>query len=78
MLSGMLWFDNDPQTGLSTKIQRAAQYYQKKYGQHPNLCTVHPKMMEKETPDNPDLKIETSVHILLHHFWIGTSQEKST
>jgi len=77
MLSGMLWFDNDPQTGLSTKIQRAVKYYQKKYGQSPNLCTVHPKMVEKEKPESTELKIETSAHILLHHFWIGTSQEKS-
>jgi len=78
MLSGMLWFDNDPKTGLSTKIQRAVNYYQKKYGHHPNLCTVHPKMVEKETPESTELKIETSHQILLHHFWIGTSQEKAT
>jgi len=78
MVSGMLWFDNDPKTGLSSKIQRAVQYYQNKYGQAPSFCAVHPKMVEKETPENSGLKIETSDQILLHHFWIGTTQEKST
>jgi len=75
MLSGMLWFDNDPKTGLSKKIHRAVQYYQRKYGQIPNLCTVHPKMIEKENLEQAELKVETSESILLHHLWIGTVQE---
>jgi hypothetical protein len=76
MLTGMLWFDNDPKTELSKKIHRAVQYYQKKYGQIPNLCTVHPQMVEKEKLNDAELKIETSDSILLHHFWIGTTLEK--
>ncbi len=75
MFSGMLWFDNDPKTGLAKKIHRAAEYYQKKYGHTPNLCTVHPKMVEKENLETTDLKVETSDCILLHHFWIGTAKE---
>ena len=39
---GMLWFDNDKKTDLTTKVSRAAEYYQKKYGQMPNLCFVNP------------------------------------
>ena len=76
MLSGMLWFDNDPKTGFSKKIHRAVKYYQKKYGQIPNLCTVHPKMVEKEKLNEAELKIETSNSILLHHFWIGIKKDK--
>lgn len=75
MHSGMLWFDNDPKSNLSKKIHRAAQYYQKKYGQTPNLCTVHPKMVEKENLEDAQLKVETSDIILLHHFWIGTVRD---
>ena len=75
MLSGMLWFDNDPKTGLSKKIDRAVQYYQKKYGQTPNVCTVHPKMVEKEILEEADLKVETSNLILPFHFWIGNKAE---
>jgi len=38
MSTGMLWFDNDPKLDLPAKIQRAIEYYQKKYGQKPDLC----------------------------------------
>jgi len=76
MYSGMLWFDNDPKTGLTKKIHRAVQYYQKKYGQTPNLCTVNPKMLEQENLEGADLKVETSDQILPFHFWIGRTVEK--
>ena len=39
---GMLWFDNDKNCDLDAKVERAATYYHKKYGQSPNLCFVHP------------------------------------
>lgn len=39
---GMLWFDNDPKADLPAKIERAANYYQNKYGKRPTLCFVHP------------------------------------
>ena len=42
MNTGMLWFDNDPKTALVVKIERAAEYYLKKYGRKPNLCLIHP------------------------------------
>ncbi len=74
MISGMLWFDNDPKTGLAKKIDRAAQYYQKKYGQPANLCFVHPKMLGKEQIEAADVEVKTSETILLHHLWIGTRQ----
>jgi hypothetical protein len=45
---GMLWFDNDNQADLVTKITRATTYYHKKYGQQPNLCFIHPCMMPLE------------------------------
>jgi hypothetical protein len=45
---GMLWFDNDPKAGLTTKVERAAVYYLNKYGKSPNLCFVHPTMLRIE------------------------------
>ena len=42
---GMLWFDNDPKSTLEVKVQRAAAYYQHKYGKTPTLCFVHPTML---------------------------------
>ena len=46
MHTGLLWYDNDPRTTLSVKIQKAMDYYSKKFGRNPDLCLVHPSMMD--------------------------------
>jgi hypothetical protein len=80
---GMLWFDNDSQSDLAAKIERAAVYYQKKYGKRPNLCFVHPSMASLEpvngqtaAKDEPAIKagnveIRTTRAVLPNHLWIG-------
>jgi len=76
---GMLWFDNDSNTDLPTKIARAANYYAGKYGDHPNLCFVHPCMEKKDqetTKDGQELssggiELRFTKTVLPHHFWIG-------
>ena len=85
---GMLWFDNDTQTGLDKKVIRAASYYQKKYGQKPNLCFVHPCMLASSSSVVPDkakkkdslissgVEIKESVQILPNHFWIGVDSNE--
>jgi hypothetical protein len=45
MNTGMLWFDNDPKTALTAKIERAVDYYRHKYGRDPNLCLIHPSVL---------------------------------
>ncbi|MCH7480460.1 MAG: hypothetical protein IIC79_03600 [Chloroflexi bacterium] len=68
---GMLWFDNDPKTGLSEKIEKASAYYRKKYGQIPNQCVVNPSMLSDGEVNSPDLKVSASPTILPNHLWIG-------
>lgn len=70
---GMLWFDNDPATGLKTKIEKAATYYQKKYGREPNLCLLHPSMIEKgsKRPELHKMTIRPYQQVLPGHLWIG-------
>jgi hypothetical protein len=68
---GMLWFDNDIKSEIKTKIKRAAVYYQKKYGQVPNLCYVHPSMVSGEAARADGIEIRTTKSVLPHHFWIG-------
>ena len=56
MNAGMLWFDNDPKTALTAKIERAVDYYRHKYGRDPNLCLIHPSMLPTDgmtEKDNP-------------------------
>jgi hypothetical protein len=84
---GMLWFDNDKQASTPTKVERAALYYQKKYGVNPDLCYVHPKMVvgqnepmtgSKQNPQGDQIRIGQVLvlkneKILPDHFWIGVS-----
>ncbi len=75
---GMLWFDNDPKTEISSKIDRAASYYRNKYGRAPNLCFVHPSMIGsapstngKSAARNGEIEVRTLASIRPNHFWIG-------
>ena len=71
MNTGMLWFDNDPQIDIRVKIDRAILYYQKKYGQTPDLCYVHPSMLAGKLPISGGVDVQPDQMILPNHFWIG-------
>lgn len=83
MKIGMLWFDNDKQTDLVTKVENAADYYQQKYGLRPNTCYVHPTMapggddaaIEDEGPvlEAGSIHVKTSKTVLPNHIWIGVN-----
>ena len=81
MNAGMLWFDNDPKTALSAKIERAADYYYKKYGRKPNLCLIHPKALEAPADTGkPDKKkngvtVRPYRPVLPGHLWIGVEEK---
>ena len=80
MHTGMLWFDNS-QTALTVKIQKAVEYYHKKYGRNPDLCLVHPSMLDT---NQRQLEVNASMNsvqrkltvrpyrpVLPGHIWIG-------
>ena len=73
---GMMWFDNDPRTALDSKVERAADYFRKKYGYVPDLCLVHPSMLadpKAEVQDGQAGKVivRSNRLILPGHLWIG-------
>ena len=70
MHTGMLWFDNS-QTELNTKIQKAVDYYHKKYGQIPDLCLVHPNMLKDTIVEEEKITIRPYRPVLPGHIWIG-------
>jgi hypothetical protein len=74
MKTGMLWFDNDPKTDLTAKITRAASYYQKKYGQNPDLCYVHPSMLAETLLSASGIEVRPNQMMLPHHIWIGIQE----
>jgi hypothetical protein len=78
---GLLWYDPDPKAELPAKIERAANYYEKKYGKRPNQCYVHPKMIPAgkpdEKPEPTGFDIRSSRSILPNHLWIGCAETAS-
>ena len=70
MHTGMLWFDNS-QTELNTKIQKAVDYYHKKYGQIPDLCLVHPNMLKDTIVEEEKITVRPYRPVLPGHIWIG-------
>jgi hypothetical protein len=76
-MTGMLWFDNDPRTTLSAKVEKAMECYRKKYGRPPEVCLVHPSAIS----DGRELKVGEMIvrpckSVLLNHLWIGVEEEK--
>lgn len=72
MHTGMLWFDNS-QSPITIKIQKAMDYYQKKYGRKPDLCLLHPSMLganEKALVVN-GLTVRPYRPVLPGHIWVG-------
>ena len=72
MHTGMLWFDNS-QTALTVKIQKAVDYYNKKYGRSPDLCLVHPSMLDTNQRQLEINKLTVRPYrpVLPGHIWIG-------
>ncbi|HAV77492.1 MAG TPA: hypothetical protein DCX53_09065 [Anaerolineae bacterium] len=75
MHTGMLWFD-DSQTTLDIKIQKAVDYFYKKYGRTPNLCLVHPNMLGDEKLKEEKITVRPYRPVLPGHLWIG-NEDKS-
>ena len=76
MQAGMMWFDNDKQTSLATKIQTAAAYYQKKYGKTPDLCMVNPSMIKEDEKKSGKIVIRPYQPIANDHLWIGIDDSR--
>ena len=73
---GLLWFDNDKKRDLPTKVQRAAEHYEHKFGYLPDICFVHPSQL----PENGSaiktgaIVVKPSHTVLCHHFWLGQDE----
>lgn len=79
MKTGMLWFDDDPQKELEDKVLQAAAHYERKYGQLPNLCFVHPSALngngKQRVKRVGEVEIRPARSVLIHHFWLGVSEQ---
>jgi hypothetical protein len=83
MNSGMLWFDNDPKTALTVKIEKAADHYRHKYGRDPDLCLIHPSALENpanqggtsESLKTGKVTVRPYRLVLPGHLWIGVEDK---
>ena len=83
MNTGMLWFDNDPKTALTAKIEKAVDYYRHKYGRDPNLCLIPPTSLDNpasaggasEPPKIGKITVRPYRPVLPGHLWIGVEEK---
>ena len=79
MHTGMLWFDNS-QTDLTIKIQKAVDYYEKKYGRKPDLCLLHPSMLDashnQRSLEIGSLTVRPYRPVLPGYIWIGIEEQQ--
>jgi len=78
MHTGILWFDNDPRTTLSVKIQKAMDYYSKKFNRTPDICLVHPSMLDsgQKQFELGKLTVRPYRPVMPGHLWIGVEDQK--
>ncbi len=67
---GLLWYDGDPKSALTSKVERAAARYLAKFGQRPNACFVHTGSLEREL-DWQGIRVMEAPNVLPNHFWVG-------
>lgn len=77
MNTGMMWFNDNPKTPLTTKVLEAAEYYRTKYGQAPNLCLVNPAMLAEPQVQEGKVIVRALRTILPGHLWIGVDEKQS-
>lgn len=70
----MLWFDNHDHRPLDMKVQRAAIYFQKKFGHKATVCYVHPSMILGDSVVVGEISVRASTTVLPHHFWLGADE----
>jgi len=69
--AGTLWFDDSKSRTFTEKVERAADYFQRKYGQKPTLCVV---WAETEVEDVDGIEVMGSRSVQPDHFWIGVRE----
>lgn len=75
MKKGMLWQVEEGRP-LSEEINRAAEYYRKKYGRKADTVEMHPSTMDEITrPELVKLTLCSSAAIMPGTLWIGAEVE---
>ncbi|HEY74685.1 MAG TPA: hypothetical protein G4O00_00700 [Thermoflexia bacterium] len=76
MREGLLWFDDDPKRSLAQKVGRAVRRYRQKFGRPPNVCYVHPSLLDGKVRRVDGVMVLPLPSVLRHHFWVGVKEVK--
>ena len=74
MRTGLFWLDDKVNSDLNSSISRAAAYYLRKYGAHPDLCFVHPSLLGGKTPRFEGILILPNRSLRPNQLWIGAQE----
>ena len=74
MIRGMLWYDGS-KDDLNKRVQRAVEYYQKKYEKTPDTCHVHLSELTEQTQMGNILVIPHK-GILQRTLWLGVEEKE--
>lgn len=75
---GELFLIEDPKAKLEEKILWAADSYQKKYGQAPTVCLLHPSLLKGQSRRVGGLRLEAKKSVLPNYLWIGVLADAAT
>lgn len=73
MHTGLLWFDNS-KLPVPEKIQKAIDYYIKKYNLTPDLCLINPTMFPADCKTSFNVgtvTVRPYRPVLPGHIWVG-------
>lgn len=72
---GELFHIENPSLNLEQRVLWASQRYQKKFGQQPTLCMLHPSLLTGGQKRFGRLRLEAKKSLLPNYLWIGVPAE---
>ena len=75
---GALFLIEDPRMNLEQRVLWAAERYQRKYGQSPTLCLLHPSLLEGERRRLGLLRLVAKKSVLPNYLWLGAPADNAT
>ena len=72
---GELFYIENPSLNLEERVLWAAERYQKKFGQQPTLCMLHPSLLKAGQKRLGRLRLEAKKSVLPNYLWIGVPAE---
>jgi len=88
MISGLLWFDDDPRKDTGRKVDEAAERYLRRFGVRPTVCRVHCPPQGAAAGDPPSapqalptpsgkVTLVPDRRVRPHHFWLCQAEAEA-